>query len=72
MKRGNLGQQQNHWRVGEMLEGSWGAVQLGVLEQKVERKTVDFKLWGKGKKTTCSSGAARRVDGKHVLGQSRR
>lgn len=48
--------------------GSWGTEQLGVLEQKVERKTLDFKVWGKGKKTCCGPGAAHRVDGKHVLG----
>lgn len=51
--------------------GVRGAEQLGVLEQKGEMETVDFKVWGKGK-TVCIPGAAHRVDGKHALGESMR
>lgn len=52
MKRGNLGQWQSHWRVGEALKGlrGGGAEQLGVLEQKGEMKMVDFKVWGRGRR----------------------
>ena len=46
---------------------------MGVLEQKVEKKTIDFKDWGGRSSqrrwhTIRGPGAAHRVDGKRAIG----